>query len=107
MGFWKKTYTNNVTHDNEFLKNYAIKCHGLELYVEDNEKVKKELTQLKDDFQYTVATDANKAKKVEKSIQIDFDSLTTLLQQSEWDEKQAILLIRGIRRYVVEIASMR
>ncbi len=107
MGFFKKTFSKNVTRDNEFLKDYAVKCNGLLLYVEENEKVKNELNQLKDDFQYTVATDAKGAKNIEKSIKADFDALTAHLQQPEWDEAQALLLIRGLRRYIVEIASMR
>ncbi len=106
MGF-KKTFGKNVTRDNEFLKDYAVKCNGLAFYVEDNAKVKGELTQLKDDFQYTVATNVAAAKSQEKKIKTDFDALTALLQQPEWDEAQVLLLIRGIRRYIVEISSMR
>ncbi len=107
MGFFKKTFSKNVTRDNEFLKNYATRCNGLLLYAQENEKVKSELTQLKDDFQYTVATDAKKAKDMEKKIKADFDALTALFQQPDWDEIQALMLIRGIRRYIVEISSMR
>ncbi len=107
MGFFKKSFQKNVTRDNEFLKDYAVKCNGLSLYVEENEKVVKELNALKDDFQYTVATDVRAAKAIEKKIKTDFDALTALLQQPEWDEQQAILLIRGIRRYIVEISSLR
>lgn len=107
FGIGKKKYVKNVTRDNEFLKDYAVKCNGLSLYVEENEKVKKELNLLKDDFQYTVATNDTGAKKVEKSIKTDFEALTALLQQADWDETQAISLIRGLRRYVVEINSMR
>ncbi len=107
MAFFKKSFGKNVTRNNEFLKDYAVKCNGLALYVEDNEKVKKELDQLKDDFQYTVATNIRDAKGVEKKIKADFDALTAHLQQLDWDEAQALLLIRGIRRYIVEISSMR
>ncbi len=107
MGFFKKTFSKNVTRDNEFLKNYATKCNGLTLYVEENEKVKNELVQLKDDFLYTVATDAGAAKGIEKKIANDFNALTAMLQQSDWDEAQVLLLIKGIRRYIVEISSMR
>lgn len=107
FGFGKKKYEKNVTRDNEFLKEYAVKCNGLALYVEENEKVKKELNLLKDDFQYTVATNDSGAKKYEKNITNDFDALTALLQQVEWDEAQALLLIRGLRRYITEINSMR
>ncbi|MGM9644925.1 MAG: hypothetical protein ACI3X1_07550 [Eubacteriales bacterium] len=107
MGFFKKSFQKNVTRDNEFLKDYAVKCNGLELYVQENEKVLKELKALKDDFQYTVATDVKAAKAVEKNIKADFEALTAHLQQTEWDEAQALLLIRDIRRYIVEISSMR
>ncbi len=107
MGFFKKSFSKNVTRDNEFLKDYAIKCNGLNIYLEEHEKVKKELDQLKDDFQYTVATDVKAAKGIEKKIKADFDVLTALLQQLEWDETEAIMLIRGMRRSIVEISSMR
>ena len=107
FGFGKKKYVENVTRDNEFLKEYAIKCNGLALYIEDKENVKKELDMLKDDFQYTVATNDTAAKKLEKNIKSDFEALTALLQQPEFDETQAIMLIRGLRRYIVEINSMR
>ena len=107
FGFGKKKYEKNVTRDNVFLKEYAIKCNGLALYVEDKENVKKELNMLKDDFQYTVATNDTAAKKLEKNIKADFEALTALLQQAEWDEAQALMLIRGLRRYIVEINSMR
>lgn len=107
MGFFKKRFSKNVTRDNEFLKNCAIKCNGLAFYLENNEKVLKELNLLKDDFQYTVATDDAHAKKLEKSIKTDFEALTALLQQTEWDENQALMLIRGMRRSIVEISSMR
>ncbi len=107
MGFFKKSFGKNVTRDNEFLKDYAVKCNGLLFYVENNENVKKELIALKDDFQYTVATDVHAAKSYEKKIEKDFRALTDLLNQVEWDEAQALLLIREIRRYIVEIASMR
>ena len=107
FGFGKKKYVKNVTRDNEFLKEYAIKCNGLALYIEDKENVKKELDMLKDDFQYTVATNDTAAKKLEKNIKSDFEALTALLQQPEFDETQAIMLIRGLRRYIVEINSMR
>ena len=107
FGFGKKKYVKNVTRDNEFLKDYAIKCNGLLFYVEDKENVKKELNMLKDDFQYTVATNDSAAKKLEKSIKTDFEALTAHLQQSDWDEAQALMLIRGLRRYIVEINSMR
>ena len=105
--FGKKKYDKNITRDNEFLKEYAIKCNGLMFYVENNENVKKELALLKDDFQYTVGTTDTDAKKVEKKIKADFQALTALLEQPDWDEAQALTLIRGLRRSIVEITSMR
>lgn len=105
--FGKKKYNKNITRDNEFLKEYAVKCNGLMFYVENNENVKKELTLLKDDFQYTVGSTDPAAKKVEKKIAADFQALTGLLEQPEWEEAQALTLIRGLRRSIVEITSMR
>lgn len=107
MGFFKRSFQKNVTRNNEFLKDYAVKCNGLALYIEENEKVQKELNALKDDFQYTVATNIRDAKGIEKKIKKDFDALTAVLQQAEWDEKEVLLLIRGLRRYIIEISSMR
>lgn len=107
MGLFKKRYSKNITRDNEFLKEYAIKCNGLLFYVEDKEQIKKELNQLKDDFQYTVGSTDGDAKSIERKIAKDFTALTQLLQQPEWEENEALLLIRGLRRYVVEISSLR
>ena len=107
FGFGKKKYEKNVTRDNEFLKDYAIKTNALLMYVEENEKIKKELNALKDDFQYTVATPEHDAKGLEKKIRKDFDALTATLQQSDWEENDVLNLIRGIRRYIVEISSSR
>ena len=105
--FNKKKYNKNVTRDNEFLKTYAIKVHGLLLYTEDNAKVTKELKMMMDDFQYTVATADTDAKGMEKKITKEFDSLTSILQQDTWDESEALMCIRNIRRLIVEINSMR
>ncbi|MBR2335267.1 MAG: hypothetical protein IKA62_03460 [Clostridia bacterium] len=107
MGLFKKRYSKNIARDNEFLKEYAIKCNGLLFYVEGKEQVKKELIQLKDDFQYTVGSTDAAAKPLERKIEKDYNTLTKLLQQLEWDEGEALLLIRGIRRYIVEISSLR
>ena len=107
FGFGKKKYNKNVSRDNEFLKEYAIKVNGVMMFVEENEKVTTELTALKNDFQYTVASSDSSAKSLEKKIKKDFDALTATLQQPEWDEKEVLLLIRGMRRYIVEISSMR
>ena len=107
FGFGKKKYDKNVSRDNEFLKDYATKCNGLSFYLDGKDNVQKELTMLKDDFQYTVASIKPEAKKIEKSIKADFEALTALLQQSEWEETQALMLIRNLRRYVNEIGSLR
>ena len=107
MGLFKKRYAKNVTRDNEFMKEYAIKVHGLLMYTEENEKVTKELRAMMDDLQYTVASSDSHAKGVEKKIKKDFEALTKALQQAEWSESEVLLLIRNIRRYTVEISAMR
>ena len=48
--FGKKKYEKNMTRDNQFLKNYAIKVNGLINFTEGNEKVTQELEALKKDF---------------------------------------------------------
>ena len=48
MGLFKKKYGKNVTRDNEFLKEYAIKVNGLQMFVDNNQKVYDELEALKD-----------------------------------------------------------
>ena len=70
--FGKKKYDKNVSRDNEFLKDYAIRVNALMNFAEGNENVTKELKILKDDFQYSVATDAKEAKKVEKRINTEY-----------------------------------
>ncbi len=107
MGFFKKKFSKNVSRDNEFLKDYAIKVNGLLIYAEGNEKITAELRSMMDDFQYTVASSKPEAKRIEKNIKKDFDTLTATLQQSEWAEGDVSLLIKGIRRYLVEIGSLR
>ena len=47
MGLFKKKYGKNVTRDNEFLKEYAIKVNGLQMFVDNNQKVYDELEALK------------------------------------------------------------
>ena len=107
MCFSKKKYVNNVSHDNEFLKDYAVKVNGLLIYAEENEKVKKELGALRDDFQYAVASASEKAKAIEKTIAKDFETLVAALQQPEWDEAEVLLMVKGLRRNIVEITSLR
>jgi len=107
FGFGKKKYDKQVSRDNQFLKEYAIKVNGLILYVENNERVLTELNLLKNDFQYTVASPDKEAKAVEKSIEKDFKELTVELQKNGWDEETVMRLIKGLRRYVIEISSLR
>ena len=106
FGFGRKKYAKNVSRDNEFLKEYAVKVNGLLVYVEENEKITKELTQLKEDFQYTVASPEAKARGAEKKIEQEFKKLTQALQQPNWSEEEVSFMIKGLRRYIVEIASM-
>lgn len=107
FGFGRKKYEKNVERDNEFLKDYAVKVNGLIVYAEDNDKIKKELVKLKDEFQYTVASPSGKAKGVEKKIEQDFKKLTEILQQPSWAEDEVSLLIKSLRRYVVEVSSLQ
>ena len=105
--FGKKKFDKNVSRDNEFLKDYAIKVNALLLYVEENEKLTTEMKALKDDFDFSVASSDPKAKTLEKRIVKDFDSLKATLQQSDWDEAEVLMLVRGIRSTIVEITSLR
>ena len=107
MGLFKKMFQKNVTRDNEFLKSYAIKVNGLLMYTEKNEKVSDELRALMNDFQYTVASSKPEAKKIEKNIVKEFDALTLKLQQLDWAEDEVLLMIRNLRRYIIEIGSLR
>lgn len=107
MGLFKKRYAKNVIRDNEFLKNYAIKVHGLLLYTEENETVTGALKALMDDFQYTVASADSDAKGIEKKIKKEFDALTATLQQDGWDEAAVLAYVKNIRRFIVEISSSR
>jgi hypothetical protein len=107
FGFGRKKYEKNVERDNEFLKDYSVKVNGLIFYVEDNEKIKKELVKLKDEFYYTVASPQGKAKGVEKKIEDEFKKLTEMLQQPSWAEDEVSLLIKNLRRYVVEVSSLQ
>lgn len=107
MGFFKKKYQKNVTRDNEFLKNYAIKTNGLLIFAENNTAVTAELNNLKADFQYSVATSDKNAKDLEEKIASDFDQLASALEQPQWEEAQILLMIKSIRRSIVNITSMR
>ena len=107
MGFFKKRFEKNVSRDNEFMKNYAIKTAGLLMYTENNGKISEELEKMKEDFQYTVASALPEAKRIEKKITTDFETLTATLQQNDWNENDVSMLIKGIRRYIVEIRALR
>ena len=107
MGLFKRRYSKNVVRDNEFLKNYAIKVHGLLLYTEGNEKVTSALKAMMDDLQYTVASADSDAKGMEKKIKKEFAALTAALQQDGWNEEDVLAHIKNIRRFIVEINSMR
>ena len=105
--FGKKKHTKNVTRDNTYLKDFAIKLNGLMRYTEENENVTKALRKLQEDFQFTVATQVKDAKKVEGRIETQYEALKSMLQQPEWNEKDVILAIRNIGMELDEINSMR
>ena len=107
MGLFKKKYVKNVSRDNEFLKNYAVKTNGLLIFAENNETVTNELNNLKADFQYAVATSDKGAKSMEQKITADFEQLANTLAQPQWQEEEVLLMIKGLRRSVIEITSMR
>ncbi len=107
MGLFKKKYEKNVSRDNEFLKNYATKVNGLQLFTEANEKVTQELEAMKNDFQYSVASSSPEAKSLEKKIKKDFEALAAALEQPEFSEAEVLVMIKGIRRSIVEISSTR
>ena len=107
MGLFKKRYSKNVTRDNEFMKEYAIKVHGLLLYTEENETVTKALKVMMDDLQYTVATSDSDAKGMERKIKKEFAALTAALQEDGWNEAEVLSHIKNIRRFIVEINAMR
>lgn len=105
--FGKKKYEKNMTRDNQFLKNYAIKVNGLINFAEGNEKVTQELEALKKDFQYSIGTSAKENKKLEKKIENDYQALSDMLTQASWDEAEVIRMARIIRQTIVEITSNR
>ena len=105
--FGKKKYEKNMTRDNQFLKNYAIKVNGLINFTEGNEKVTQELEALKKDFQYSIGPSAKENKKLEKKIENDYQTLSDMLTQASWDEAEVIRMARIIRQTIVEITSNR
>lgn len=106
MGFFKKRFEKNVTRDNEFLKRYAIRVNGLLIFTEENEKITGELKTLMNDFQYTVPSASSDAKKLEKNIAKNFELLSRLLQKPDWSEDEVSMMIKKLRRNIVEISSM-
>lgn len=105
--FGRKKHVKNVTRDNTFLKEFAIKLNGLMRYTEENENVTNALRKLQEDFQFTVATQVKDAKKVEARIEGLYDTLKSLLQQPEWNEQEVIQAIRNIGMELDEINAMR
>jgi len=105
--FGKKKYEKNMARDNQFLKNYAIKVNGLINFAEGNERVIKELEDLKHDFQYSVGTSAKDNKKLEKKIENDYKALSDMLTQPSWEEAEVIRMARIIRQTIVEITANR
>ena len=107
MGLFKRKYEKNVTRDNEYLKNFAVRINGLLRFTEENEKVTAELRKLQDDFRFTVATQVRGAKKIESRIDEKYENLKNTLQQPEWNEQEVIMMIRNIGLELDEINSMR
>lgn len=107
MGFFKRKFEKNVTRDNQFLKNYATRGNALLMYTEENEAITKELQSMIYDFQYTMPSFDPKAKELEKKIKKEFDRLTTLLEQPDYEDSDVISCIRLIRRTITDISSLR
>ena len=105
--FGKKKYTTNVTRDNVFLKDYAIKINGLLRFTEDNPKVTAALKRLQEDFQFTIATQVKDAEKIEGKIKKKYEALKNALLANFWDEDEVLSLIRSIGMEIDEINSMR
>ncbi len=107
MGLFKKRFQKNVSRDNIFLKDYATKVNGLLIFSEGNENVTKELEALKNDFQYTVPTASKDAKSLEKKIVKEFNTLSATLSAPEWEESEVILAVKGIRKMLADLSSLR
>ena len=105
--FGRKKHVKNVTRDNVFLKDYAIKINGLLRYTEENEKVTAALKKLQEDFQYTVATQVKEAKKYEARIAKKYEALKAMLQQPGWEEEAVLMEIRNIGIEIDELNSLR
>ena len=107
MGLFKKRFQKNVTRDNQFFKNHAVRINALLRYTEENEKVTAALTKLQQDFQYTVASPDKKAKKSEHKIEKMYGELKNILQQPTWDEQQVLLIIKNMGAEIDEINALR
>lgn len=108
MFFSKNKRMKKVSHNNEFMKNCAVKIQGLiELYGEENETVAKALNQLAEDLTFTVPTSDPKAKAKEKNIEKGYEQLAALLKQSDWSEAEAIAIIKDMRLNLTEMNAMR
>ncbi len=97
-----------VTHNNEFMKDCAIKVQGLiQIYGNDNENVKKALNQLAEDLTFTIPTSDPKAKAKEKEIEKGYEQLSALLKQPDWTEADVLAIIRNMSISLVEMNAMR
>ena len=64
-----------VSHNNEFMKDCAIKIQGLiSLYGEENEAVAKALNQLAEDLTFTVPTSDPKPKQRKRILKRDMSN---------------------------------
>ncbi len=107
MFFSKNKRMKKVSHNNEFMKNCAVKVQGLiELYGEENENVAKAMNQLAEDLMFTVPTSDPKAKAKEKEIEKGYEQLAALLK-SDWTEAEAIAIIKDMRLSLTEMNAMR
>ena len=107
MGLFKKSFSKNVSRDNQFFKTYAVKMNALLRYTEDNETVSEAIKKVQDDFQYTVATSDKHAKKCEHNIEKMYEELKALLQQDAWNEQQVMTVLRNMGAEIDEINAMR
>ena len=104
---FKKRYQKNVTRENVLLKDYATKVNGLLIFTENSEKVTAELEALKNDFQYTVPTSSNEGKSLERKISKAYKDLAKTISTPDWNEGEVVLAIKGIRKMLVDISSLR
>lgn len=107
MGLFKKSFSKNVSRDNQFFKTYAVKMNALLRYTEGNETVSEAIKKVQDDFQYTVATSDKHAKKCEHNIEKMYEELKALLQQDAWNEQQVMTVLRNMGAEIDEINAMR